>query len=206
MVMEANTDVLTSIRRFYERLLDNPDFTLGDKCRGDVFAFAAQIDDMIYDSKMQIARAKVLVRITGDRKNLVLQHLQTQAAEKMENLTTSQASASDRMERLTVSMHKIGALAQKEAVAMRIITVVTLVYLPATFVSTFFSTDIVKYQDQNGGSSYSSLAMLRWIEVTVPLTVLTLIIGYGFIQLEQKKHKSLEELPVSNESKASILA
>jgi Mg2+ and Co2+ transporter CorA len=39
------------------------------------------------------------------------------------------------MEALTMSMHKIGVMSQKEAIAMRIITVVTLIFLPATFVS-----------------------------------------------------------------------
>lgn len=76
---------------------------------------------------------------------------------------------------------------------MRIITIVTLIYLPATFVSvscflrdnmisanssiatqTFFSTDIVKYQGEPGLGSFSSMAMIRWLQVTVPLTVVTL--------------------------------
>ena len=39
------------------------------------------------------------------------------------------------MENLTRKMHNLGIMAQKEAVAMRIITVVTLIFLPATFVS-----------------------------------------------------------------------
>ena len=39
------------------------------------------------------------------------------------------------MEKLTLSMHEIGRLSQKETIAMRIITVVTLIFLPATFVS-----------------------------------------------------------------------
>lgn len=39
------------------------------------------------------------------------------------------------MEDLTVSMWYMGALAQKEAIAMRIITVLTLIFLPATFAS-----------------------------------------------------------------------
>lgn len=39
------------------------------------------------------------------------------------------------MEDLTLNMGQIGADSQKEAIAMRIITVVTLVFLPATFVS-----------------------------------------------------------------------
>lgn len=46
------------------------------------------------------------------------------------------------MEDLTRKMHnigimtqKVGTMAQKEAIAMRIVTVVTLIFLPATFVS-----------------------------------------------------------------------
>lgn len=71
MVLEANSDVLTSIRKFYERLIENSEFELSTVCSEDVAAFAMQVDDMIYDSKMQISRAKVLARITDDRKTLV---------------------------------------------------------------------------------------------------------------------------------------
>jgi hypothetical protein len=39
------------------------------------------------------------------------------------------------MEILTVNMQNIGVLAQKEAITMKVITVLALVYLPATFVS-----------------------------------------------------------------------
>jgi hypothetical protein len=71
MVMEANTDVLNSLRDFYKRLVENKDFDLKSTCEADVTTFASQTDDLIYESKMQIARAKVLVKITADRKNLV---------------------------------------------------------------------------------------------------------------------------------------
>lgn len=71
MVLEANSDVLSSIRKFYERLLENKDFPLQASCREDILEFSMQVEDMIYDSKMQIARAKVLVQITEDRKTLV---------------------------------------------------------------------------------------------------------------------------------------
>ncbi len=71
MVLEANTDVLTSLRDFYKRLMDNDQFDLRVVCKEDFLNFVSQIEDMIYDSRMQIARAKVLVKITADRKGLV---------------------------------------------------------------------------------------------------------------------------------------
>ncbi|OBT55668.1 hypothetical protein VE04_06920, partial [Pseudogymnoascus sp. 24MN13] len=133
---------------------------------------------------MEIARVKVLVQITSSRKDLIIQHVQIQGAEKMS---------------------QIGDLSRKEAVAMRIITVVTLIYLPATFVSTLFSTDIVKYQDQsNGGTtdsqgnsyvSFSSLALSRWFEVTLPLTAITLGLGYWAFKMAERKRRGFEMLP-----------
>ncbi|KAH7087651.1 hypothetical protein FB567DRAFT_350505 [Paraphoma chrysanthemicola] len=166
MVLEANTDVLKSIQKFYVDLVDRKDFpnTLKLACEDDLRTFASQVNEIINDFHMQTARAKLLVSIISDRKELVLQHLQGQATERTERLNKN---------------------LEREAVVMRIVTIVTLVYLPATFTSTFFSTDVVKFQDQNefGLSkrqvSFSSLALERWLQVTLPLTALTLFIAYS---------------------------
>lgn len=76
-------------------------------------------------------------------------------------------------------MRRLNKNMEQEAIVVRIITLVTLVYLPATFVSTLFSTDIVKYQE-NGypDGKYSQVAMNRWLEVTIPLTILTLFAAW----------------------------
>lgn len=73
MVLEANVDVMKSLCKFYTDLKTNQHFpkALKDSCSEDIMAFAAQVEDMIYDLKMQIARATVLVKITSDRKEIV---------------------------------------------------------------------------------------------------------------------------------------
>ncbi|KFY78085.1 hypothetical protein V498_09195 [Pseudogymnoascus sp. VKM F-4517 (FW-2822)] len=191
MILEANSYVLESLRTYYNGLLNNSDFAIRHSCREEISSFCSQIDNMVQNSKMEIARAKVLIQIASARRDLILQFIQSQGAEKME--------------RLTISMHQMGDLSRKEAVAMRIITVVTLIYLPATFVSTLFSTDIVKYQDQsNGGTtdpegnayvSFSSLALSRWFQVTLPLTAITLSLGYWAFKMAEKKRVRFEMLP-----------
>ncbi|OCT51222.1 hypothetical protein CLCR_08291 [Cladophialophora carrionii] len=161
--LESNASVLGAILDYYLALAQNAKFPLRSNNADDFKMFAAQLKDLIADSNMQKNRAKLLVNIASQRKILILQYLQSQASEKMETLTM---------------------MAQKEAVAMRIVTVVTLIYLPATFVSTFFSTDVVKYQNGSGtdptagGTSYSSVAMARWLEVTLPLTVVTFLLSW----------------------------
>jgi hypothetical protein len=71
MVIEANIDVLKAIVKFYESLPGRTDFPIANSCRDDVVAFSSQANDMIYDLNMQVARARLLVRITADRKTIV---------------------------------------------------------------------------------------------------------------------------------------
>lgn len=72
MILEANNDIMKSLGNFYDGLLKNDAFDdhLKRDCREDIRDFVAQIDDMIYEANMQIRRAKLLVKITADRKGL----------------------------------------------------------------------------------------------------------------------------------------
>jgi len=74
MVLEANTDVLTALQKYYEGLLPKRPFSDEKdrlECAEAVMKFAAQVNEMIDNSRMQVSRAKLLVRITADRKTLV---------------------------------------------------------------------------------------------------------------------------------------
>ena len=124
------------------------------------------------------------------------------------------------MEQLTTSM-------QKDSLTVRIIAFLTFIYLPATFVSvtiayhflgfdglkrrqTFFSTDIVKYQNQNSVNagdasdpnkeyvSFSAIALHRWLEVTLPLTFLTFVAAVLWLWREDRKLRRVyQELPLA---------
>ncbi|KAG9195927.1 hypothetical protein G6011_01048 [Alternaria panax] len=182
MVLEANAKILRTLHRFYSNLIVRSDFpdTLKKSCEDHLYAFFSQLNEISGDFDMQLARAKLLVNIISDRKQLVLQHLQSQV--------------SDRTEKLNQNL-------EKEAVVMRIITILTLIYLPATFVSTLFSTDIVKYQDQNQSSvayekgSFSTLALQRWLQVTIPLTALTLFGAWSTYRFYDVSARHLAFIP-----------
>lgn len=76
MVLNANADVLTALRDFYRGLKEDIDFDLKDYCARDISIFSNQVTDLVTDMKMQAARAKVLARMTANRRNLV-RHLMT---------------------------------------------------------------------------------------------------------------------------------
>ncbi|CAN8100306.1 unnamed protein product [Discula destructiva] len=150
MQMQSNVEVMSSLRRFYVKLKQNSDFELRDTCLEDIDVFANEVDNLVNNFQLQNSRAKALLKRISGRTELVKQH---------------------RLERLNQHM-------ENEAIVVRIITIVTLLYLPATFVSSFFSTDVVKYQAQGPGGSFSQLALNRWLQVTVPLTVATVLLSY----------------------------
>lgn len=73
MVLEANIDVITSLRKFYAVLQNNRDFPsdLKKASREDIETFAANLDGIITELNHDVKRARVLVSQIGDRKELV---------------------------------------------------------------------------------------------------------------------------------------
>lgn len=71
MLLESNADVMTALREYYLKLLENGDFPLRTDCQKDVQNFAADMEDNIVWIKMQVRRLNLLAEIINDRKNLV---------------------------------------------------------------------------------------------------------------------------------------
>lgn len=156
--LEANFRVTRSLHNFYTGLKNNKDFPLRHDGAEYIDVFADQLEDFLSDIEHLVQRAETLLKITNGRKELVIQHYQGQSTENMEKMNSNM---------------------EKETILVRIVTIVTLVYLPATFVSTFFSTDVIKYQNgQNDSGSFSYTAMVRWLQVALPLTALTLFLAW----------------------------
>jgi hypothetical protein len=71
---------------------------------------------------------------------------------------------------------------------------------------TFFSTGVVQYQnnsnnnnsapggDQRNSTSFSLIALERWLEVTLPLTLITLVLAYYFFKRSVKKVRDMAEI------------
>ena len=116
MILEANAKILITLRKFYSNLMAHRDFpdTLKTSCEDHVSAFLLQLDEITAEFDMPLIRAKLLVNIISDRWQLTTQQIQIQF--------------SHRTEQMNINL-------QRDTVVMRIITILTLIYLPATFVS-----------------------------------------------------------------------
>ncbi|KAI0451729.1 hypothetical protein F5B21DRAFT_485897 [Xylaria acuta] len=145
--LEANLRVIASLHKFYAGLKDNKDFPLRHNGAEYIDVFTDQVEDFLSDIEHLVQRASTLLKITNGRKELVIQHFQSQSSENMEKMNSNM---------------------ERETILVRIVTIVTLIYLPATFVS----------NGQNDSGSFSYTAMTRWLQVALPLTALTLLLAW----------------------------
>ncbi|KAF7889981.1 uncharacterized protein EAF02_002396 [Botrytis sinoallii] len=92
------------------------------------------------------------------------------------------------------SMHHLTERSTKDAAAVKILTIITLVYLPTTIVANFFSTQFVQTSD-NG---HMTITENSWIlaAISIPLTALTIFLWWAWVYLTEVK----KEVMVSEKS------
>lgn len=187
--IESNIAIMNRFQSFYTDLVEDPEWPQTDiiAYKHAVKEFVSQLGEHLYDLSMQLKRANLALHVGKDRKDILTQHLSAQNASKQESYTKI----------MWRQQHKTGL----DAVAMKVITVITLIYLPMTFVSTFFSTDVVKYQPDGSSSNSSSapedtrvlvpdqeqismMALGRFFTISIPLMVLTLACAFGWYSWE----------------------
>jgi hypothetical protein len=90
------------------------------------------------------------------------------------------------MRELSKRMHKLTEKATQDAAAVKVLTVMTLIYLPATVVSNFFSTSFVSTKSSPGSTGHIIVLDDWWIfvVVSVPLTVITLYIWWVWTRIK----------------------
>ncbi|KUJ17136.1 uncharacterized protein LY89DRAFT_585234 [Mollisia scopiformis] len=217
-VLNANIDVLGELKVYYHDLVVSQEHVklFASNHNRVVERFGKQITSIINDLRMQITRAGALLRMLSDRKALVSLYgilNYRNAAASMTFAAKSQESANNmermtrKMEELTVDMNELAQKTTQETVSMRIITLVTLFFLPGTFISTIMSTDIVRFQGPNGGpgpKTFQAEALKLYVYITLPMMLLTFAAWFLIYKLESRKadkkrrRKSLEKQTAEN--------
>jgi hypothetical protein len=186
LVLKLNTQILNQLLDYYKSLRSRRDFPaeLKTGTEDDMLEFESKISSAVTDFKIQQSRVETLVQLLGDRKTLLLSKMEQSQMLTNQDLSERAHHSTEKMMVMTESMEAIAKKTERETILVRIITVVTLLFLPATYVSTLMSTDIVRYQAQDPGSkpvrTYVPEALKLYFAITVPLTLLTGICAYIF--------------------------
>ena len=115
------------------------------------------------------------VRLQGIT-SLVSSFLELNNGFTLQSLAKDSGRENEEMRKLSERMHALTEKGTQDAAAVKVLTILTLIYLPATVVSNFFSTSFVNLQTSPGTSNHVVVSGDWWIFVaaSVPLTLFTL--------------------------------
>ncbi|CAN9101249.1 unnamed protein product [Alternaria alternata] len=125
----------------------------------------------------------------------ILQHRSSKASEFYAKESRESAA---RMETMTLKMQDLAMKTKQETVSMRVITTVTLFFLPATFIATFMSTDILKFQ--NGEQELQIQGLKLYLQVALPATAMTFVAWYVIYCLARRETRQNDRSEVAGEA------
>ena len=147
LILRLNISIIRQLKQYYHTISKSKLFPpeIARLCEGDLEQFGLQLDGIINDFEMQLLRLETLLRLLGDRKTLVsqvirstqdamLKHDQLHSILEYQNTEINKVSTKNMMS-MTEDMNDIARKTKIETVSMKVITVVTLFFLPGTFIS-----------------------------------------------------------------------
>ncbi|GAB7349672.1 hypothetical protein MBLNU459_g0345t1 [Dothideomycetes sp. NU459] len=165
--------------------------------------FERQVELLECDLKGHTSRIAALLRIIADRKALYYGTLDYQSTLANRQASTKSQKSAEKMEDMTEEMHVLASKTQMEAISMRIITLVTLFYLPGTLISVNLSVHFVDQSNQKKGimstpivgalNMGSAEAVWLFIKLTVPFTTATFLVWIVLHQYS-KHHESAQSM------------
>jgi Mg2+ and Co2+ transporter CorA len=104
----------------------------------------------------------------------------------LQNLAKESGKENEEMRKLSESMHELTKKSMQDAAAVKVLTILTLVYLPTTVVSNFFSTSFVNSEPASGAGAHITVSSDWWIfaVVSIPLTLLTLYVWLVWMRIQ----------------------
>ncbi|KAH7313155.1 hypothetical protein BKA65DRAFT_517421 [Rhexocercosporidium sp. MPI-PUGE-AT-0058] len=178
LILEANIKIVKDIRRHYQTVLASDECPpkLKSESKSKVAYFEKRIANIIGDLEIQHSSAQTLLRLLENRKSILSGLLNISNIEASKEFATNSQHSASKMHAMTEAMHLLAVKTKQETVSMRVITLVTLFFLPGTFISTVMSTDIIKFPSQQESGQVFQLGALRlWLIITLPLMAITFI-------------------------------
>ncbi|KAI4236715.1 MAG: hypothetical protein L6R40_006059 [Gallowayella cf. fulva] len=198
LVLKLNMSICKQVLEFYRSLFQNKELpeAILNECQGSMLRFERRIEGVQGHLDSQILRVKALLRLIADRKTLLYGLLEFQNTRSNKLLASESHKSTRKMEKVTQEMSRIARKTQTETVSMKIITLVTLFFLPGTFIAvsglfllclTLMSTDIIKWD--NGKKNYQSGAMHVYLAVCLPFMAATFIFWAAFQWHERRRER-----------------
>ena len=184
LVLKSNIRILFHLQMYYQQLAQSEDLNpaLQQGIKPSISNFVRRVQSVQSDLQIHLDRLETIVKLIAECKNLLYGIVEYQSMQANKMFAKEAQRSAVRMEEMTKRMQDLALKTTLETVLMRIITVVTVFFLPATFVSTLMSTDIVKFDPKDShitGGNASLGAIKLFIALSFSLMFATFSAGFG---------------------------
>lgn len=199
IVIQQNKEVISEIRAQYKMVLESWGFKENikrEKCEGVISIFFRRLRSIDRELDMHLCRLRALSRAVEKDKAVLDVLFQYKSAKTSEYFTKCAKDSSDRMEEWTADMHKIAIKTEQETASMHLVTIFTLIFLPGTFLATFFSSGVLHWneEDPDLGSDWvvRSDGMRLFFSICAPMMVVILA-GWAAVWLRLRRQRQKKD-------------
>ncbi|KAK5658134.1 hypothetical protein OQA88_2106 [Cercophora sp. LCS_1] len=180
LALEQSKDVVSQVEEQYRTVVASHAYkTLlnQEKCKTDVAVFFRRVNSILRDLDVHRRRLLDLSRTVANDKHMfesLSQHTSIQTSKAFQLVAQT---SSDEMMKWTHKMHEIAVKTKQETLSMHVITIFTLIFLPGTFIATFFSSGVLHWdEDGNLGSEYliRESAVRLFLSISLPMMAITI--------------------------------
>lgn len=195
-ILAQNKRLLEEVKQYFKCLIESQNFLSFVDLKAyteDVAIFFRGVNKIIREMDNHQARLQDMLHDLEKNTTLfndILQYRNMRLGEffsKQGQMLAMQAKIS------TDSMHVMSIKSRREAVSMHVITIWTLIFLPGTFVATFFSSGILKFDEVHKfgewGTSWVGLGL--FFLIACPIMLMTLA-GWGYFYYHARGDKLSE--------------
>ncbi|KAF2237775.1 hypothetical protein EV356DRAFT_573795 [Viridothelium virens] len=204
LVIKSNEKIISELQGHYRTIL-GPELFQNDlktQCSTEYRRFNDRMDAIIDDLRVHQYRLVTLQSLFNSKKAQLNGMLDFWNSQATNYLAMKAQLSAEEMEKMTEEMGIIAVRTERGTVSMTIVTLITLLFLPATFTATLMSTGVLQLTPSDAGKpieAFSLPAFERFLEIALPLTAMTFVICAIFYRYVTRKRKNKEQEGKTNE-------
>ncbi|KAL5378689.1 hypothetical protein DPSP01_008915 [Paraphaeosphaeria sporulosa] len=192
LCLDSTLDTVATFEEMYEQFSRQQIMpsSVGNKDRNSaygidivIFGLRRRAREISYRQK----QAKVLLKKVQTTRTLISSLLEQKNGLGTNEQLSAVRKLVEQSQEETALMRELAEKNSRDSSSMRILTIITMIYLPCTIVSNFFSTQFVKQIDSPSGDTKLGYAQNAWLffAISVPLTLATIGVWYLWVNGER---------------------
>ncbi|KAF2625280.1 hypothetical protein BU25DRAFT_397208 [Macroventuria anomochaeta] len=196
LCLDSTSDTLTTFEEMYDRFCHCQNESRSAYTLDAVaVALKEKVKEILYTRRKAEA---LLARIQSTR-TLISSLLERQSGYNINH----QISA---LREGNTIMQTIAEKNRRDSSSMRVLTIITMIYLPCTIVSNFYSTQFVNQTEVDGGPTKMGYAQNAWVffAISIPLTIFTFLVWYSWIHMEYMRRLVASQLSARKKAESPV--